>query len=64
VTQYVFVADEMGTPSMSPGTSNAFVFGGYVVHERDFLRASDTWRRIKEEMWLSVETARVTEAKR
>jgi hypothetical protein len=35
---------------MAPGTSNAFVFGGYVVHERDLPRAVEAWRKIGLEM--------------
>ena len=50
MSRYVFVADEMGTPGMAPGTSNSFVFGGYVVRERDVPRAVSAWRKIKTEM--------------
>ena len=55
MSRYILVADEMGTPGMSPGTSNSFVFGGYVVHERDLPRAIKAWRRIKSEMCGSTE---------
>jgi len=55
VSRYILVVDEMGTPGMAPGTSNTFVFGGYVVHERDLPRAIKAWRRIKSEMCGSVE---------
>lgn len=50
MSRYIFVADEMGTPGMSPGTSNTFVFGGYVVHRRDLPRAISAWHKIKLEM--------------
>jgi hypothetical protein len=50
VSRYVFVADEMGTPGMAPGTSNTFVFGGYVVGERDIPRAISAWHKVKTEM--------------
>ena len=50
MNRYVFVADEMGTPGMAFGTSNTFVFGGYVIHERAVSKAVGVWRRIKTEM--------------
>jgi hypothetical protein len=50
VNRYVLVADEMGTPGMAPGTSNAFVFGGYVVGEDDVPTAANAWREIKSQM--------------
>lgn len=40
---------------MAPGTSNSFVFGGYVVHERDLSRVTEAWRSIKSEMCGSAE---------
>lgn len=48
--RYILVADEIGTPGMAPGTSNSFVSGGYVVHERHVGRAVQAWRRIKHQM--------------
>lgn len=48
--RYIFVADEMGTPGMAPGTSNTFVFGGYVVSEHDIPTAASAWRDIKSQM--------------
>ena len=53
--QYILVADEMGTPGMSPGTSNSFVYGGYVVHEADLTQVVEAWRKIKVEMCGSAE---------
>ena len=55
MSQYILVADEMGTPGMAPGTSNSFVFGGYVVNERDLSRVTEAWRSIKSEMCGSAE---------
>jgi hypothetical protein len=55
VSEYILVADEMGTPGMASGTSNTFVFGGYVVNQCDLSRAVETWRRIKSEMCGSAE---------
>ena len=49
MNRYIFVADEMGTPGMAFGTSNTFVFGGYVVHERAVSEAVEVWHRIKTE---------------
>lgn len=49
MNRYIFVADEMGTPGMAPGTSNSFVFGGYVVLERHVSQAVEIWRQIKSE---------------
>ncbi len=40
----------MGTPGMSSGVSNTFVFGGYVVSESDLPKAITAWQRIKTEM--------------
>jgi hypothetical protein len=45
--RYILVADEMGTPGMAPGTSNSFVFGGFVVDERHLPLAIQSWRSIK-----------------
>jgi hypothetical protein len=53
--RYIFVADEMGTPGMAFGTSNTFVFGGYVVNELNVSQAIEAWRRIKAEMCGSVD---------
>lgn len=50
MNRYIFAVDETGTPGMAPGTSNSFVFGGYVARERDLSRVTTTWRRIKQEM--------------
>ncbi len=48
--KYIFVADEMGTPGMAFGTSNTFVFGGYVIHKHEVPEAVKIWRGIKQEM--------------
>lgn len=48
--KYKFVADEMGNPGMSPVTSNTFVFGGYVVLDRDIDKAIDAWTKIRSEL--------------
>jgi hypothetical protein len=48
--RYLFVADEIGTPGISPVISNTFVFGGYVVKENEIQKALDAWRKIKLEM--------------
>ena len=48
--KFYFVADEMGTPGMSPGVSNTFVFGGFVINEKAVSKAIDAWNRIKHEM--------------
>lgn len=50
MSDYIFVADEMGTPGMAPGTSNSFVFGGYVISENDLPQAADVWRNIKSDL--------------
>jgi len=55
VGEYILVADEMGTPGMAPGTSNTFVFGGYVVHEDDVPQVIGAWRMIKSVMCGSAE---------
>ena len=47
MNRYIFVADEMGTPGMAPGTSASYVFGGYVVRQRHVRRAVRTWRKVK-----------------
>jgi len=48
--RYLFVADEMGSPGISPSTSNTFVFGGVVFKESDLGKVIDAWRRIEIEM--------------
>lgn len=40
---------------MAPGTSNTFVFGGYVVHKRDLAKTIEIWRGIKTEVCGSAE---------
>lgn len=48
--RYILVADEMGTPGMAYGTSNTYVFGGYVVAEDQLDQAVCAWRQIKQEL--------------
>ena len=47
---YLFVVDEMGTPGIAYGTSNTYVFGGYVVAESELDDAVRTWRQIKQDL--------------
>lgn len=48
--RYILVADEMGTPGMAYGTSNTYVFGGYVVAEDGLDQAVSAWRQVKQEL--------------
>lgn len=48
--RYLFVADEIGTPGISPVISNTFVFGGYVVNENEVQKALEAWWKIKLEI--------------
>jgi hypothetical protein len=48
--RYILVMDEMGTPGMAYGTSNTYVFGGYVVAEDELDQAVGAWRQIKQEL--------------
>ena len=54
MSEYILVADEMGTPGMAPGTSNSFVFGGYVVQEPQLPEAIEAWGKIKVELCCDV----------
>ncbi len=47
---YLLVADEMGTPGLAPGTSNAYIIGGYIVRKRDLRQVIGLWRQIKSEL--------------
>jgi len=50
MSDYILVADEMGTPGTAPGTSNSFVFGGFVLSEDAVPGATNAWREITAEM--------------
>ena len=46
-SRYLFIVDEKGDPGLAKGSSNKYVFGGYVVPEHELADVVSVWRQFK-----------------